>query len=517
VGLALVLPSIATANVITNLSAIPNPFSPNGDGMLDAATIYGQVAVPVDSLRLAVRNDSGTETWSLSVESLGAGSYEWEWDGRTSGGETFSDGVHRLTAVAYVGGSVADSVDRLVSTDLFAPRIVDFHQIRSSFAPDADLWNLAGLRFGIETGGPASDTTRVRILDVSGSPVLNVGGFGGAAGETTFYWDGRDEAALLVVEGSYAFEVRAADEAGNEDVQAGLVYVDLGAPLVGADADTVFAHAFPETLSGWAEDPSGVEAVFLRSSPGDWEELDVTGGESVVWSHVVGDSSDADGWYEVFVKARDVFGHETDSVRVVVGKAGSGPIHVDSRIADGDTVFADGDLVEIESEWDRSGYEIEASFVQLDSNFQEGWETVEDEGDGSYRISYPVSTANARENAVGLPIRIRATHVFRADSAFVWVELRNESAEPESVDRLTLDRNIFNPDLEEDVTIAFPSAEAGATLEIYTVLGERVWWDRVAGLTSVVWNGRNSEGDLVASGVYLVRLGESVRKVGVVK
>jgi hypothetical protein len=48
-------------------------------------------------------------------------------------------------------------------------------------------------------------------------------------------------------------------------------------------------------------------------------------------------------------------------------------------------------------------------------------------------------------------------------------------------------------------------------------MGERVWSRDVGGLTSAVWDGRNSDGELVASGVYLVRLAGTVRKVGVVK
>jgi hypothetical protein len=107
--------------------------------------------------------------------------------------------------------------------------------------------------------------------------------------------------------------------------------------------------------------------------------------------------------------------------------------------------------------------------------------------------------------------------VFRTDFTSVQVELRNEPVQPPAPSRLTLDRNFFSPIEDESVTIEFPPGDAGARLEIYTLMGEQVRsWD-VEGDTSVTWDGRNSEHDLVASGVYLVRCGSEVRKIGVVK
>jgi flagellar hook assembly protein FlgD len=515
-GLA-VVPAAAAADVITSLSAIPNPFSPNGDGMLDQTTIHSALATGVDSLRLTVRSEAGTQTWTLGLGLLAAGSHSWVWDGKTSAGETFADGIHRLIAVAYSGGAVADSVTRLVSTDVSVPRIVNFQAIRSSFAPDAQLWNVTGVRFGVETGGPAADTTRVRVLNSSGSSVVTLGGFRGARQETTFYWDGKNASGAVSAEGTYSFEVRAADEAENTHVQAGLVYLDRGAPSVKADPDTLRTTAFPDTLRGQATDPSGVESVFARKNPGAWGALSAAPGDTVRWEYVFDDTSDADGWYTVFVRARDIFGHQSDSLRVVIGKAGSAPVHVQSRITSPDTIFANGDTVRIETEWDRAGYRVRANFLEVDSKYTTGKETVVDEGDGRYWISYKVNTANTHADGLGLPIRITATHIYRVDTAFVWVELRNASVQPPPTDRLSLDRNLFNPEGGEDLTISFPSTAPGDRIEIYTLMGERVWSRGVGGLTFVVWDGRNSEGDVVASGVYLVRLGEDVRKIGVVK
>ncbi|MCK4547586.1 MAG: hypothetical protein KAW17_09115 [Candidatus Eisenbacteria sp.] len=517
-GLFAAVPAVTQGQVITSLGAIPNPFSPNNDGMLDQTTVSLQTSVAVDSVRLVVENAVSAQIWTLTSPALTAGGFSWVWGGTTSTGVAFSDGIHRLAAYAFDAGAVCDSAVRFVSTDVASPGIVGFQQVRSSFAPDAELWNLTELRFGIVTSGPAADTTLVRILDPGGSPLVSLGGFRGEVAETTFFWNGRDADSLLLDEGSYLFEVRANDEAGNSDAEIGPVYLDLGSPVTVVSADTVFSTAFPETLSGWTADVSGVGEISIRAGgEGEWEDLEIAGGDSVAWLCVFGDTLDPDGWYQVQVRARDVFGHEADPVVVVLGKAGMVPAHVQSAVAGPDTVFADGDEIEILSQWDRAGYEIGADFSEIDSQYVPGGESVIDNGDGTYTISYFVSVTNSRDNAEGLAVRIRATNVYRTDSTLVRVELRNEVAPPPPPEKFALDRNLFNPEDGDGVTIRFPTAGSGERVEIYTLVGERVWLEHVSGLTSVIWHGRNSDGETVASGVYLVRLGADVRKVAVVK
>ncbi|MCK4631751.1 MAG: T9SS type A sorting domain-containing protein, partial [candidate division Zixibacteria bacterium] len=67
--------------------------------------------------------------------------------------------------------------------------------------------------------------------------------------------------------------------------------------------------------------------------------------------------------------------------------------------------------------------------------------------------------------------------------------------------------NPFNP----STTLSFHLATSGkATIEVFNVLGKRVAvpFDGVAqaGTTDVVWDGRNSEGEVVSSGIYFYRL-----------
>jgi Zn-dependent metalloprotease len=76
---------------------------------------------------------------------------------------------------------------------------------------------------------------------------------------------------------------------------------------------------------------------------------------------------------------------------------------------------------------------------------------------------------------------------------------------------VTAYNNVFNPMKGQQAILKWSVASAGRmTMTVFTVIGERVTTiidEQVpAGLGSVNWNGRNSAGNYVASGVYIVRV-----------
>ena len=93
-------------------------------------------------------------------------------------------------------------------------------------------------------------------------------------------------------------------------------------------------------------------------------------------------------------------------------------------------------------------------------------------------------------------------------AAFMDAEAQQLTAIPS---RIVLDQNSPNPfNATTRIRFGLP-ATARVTLEIYNVRGERVATllqdeQRPAGYHSVVWNGTNHAGRLVASGVYLCRM-----------
>jgi flagellar hook assembly protein FlgD len=90
-----------------------------------------------------------------------------------------------------------------------------------------------------------------------------------------------------------------------------------------------------------------------------------------------------------------------------------------------------------------------------------------------------------------------------------------------------LSKNIYRPAKGEDLGISFKASEDGrVAVRVYTLSGELVQpvfeSEVKAGLWyQTNWNGRNSEGELVASGVYFVSVKgagvKSIRRVIVLK
>lgn len=106
---------------------------------------------------------------------------------------------------------------------------------------------------------------------------------------------------------------------------------------------------------------------------------------------------------------------------------------------------------------------------------------------------------------------------YRVTAVNVWEEESGASAPgettgtgdstPSCVVLLGAHPNPFNPSMT--ITYSLPS-EMGVSLDVYTVLGQRVRTllvgRQTAGRHSVLWDGRDAAGQTVASGVYLYRL-----------
>ncbi len=85
--------------------------------------------------------------------------------------------------------------------------------------------------------------------------------------------------------------------------------------------------------------------------------------------------------------------------------------------------------------------------------------------------------------------------------------------------------NLFDPTKGEQVTVNYAVVPGHVLIRLYTLQGRMVRTlvneDKTAGSHSVLWDGRTADGDIVASGIYLVRLETEalaqVKKIAVVK
>jgi hypothetical protein len=177
-------------------------------------------------------------------------------------------------------------------------------------------------------------------------------------------------------------------------------------------------------------------------------------------------------------------------------------------------------MITISTRWDAAGYDVDADFSRVDSDFDPDDVGVIDSGGGIYLVTYTTSVSNTLLPVAGERVLLTATDAFarsaRDSTAVVWVAQGSED-----VEAFTLDRNSFDPTAGETVTVGLGAGTGDSTVEVYAASGALVRTLEVTGASSVTWNGRNDDGDVLASGVYVVRIrtgaGSAVRKVAVVK
>ncbi len=540
-ALAVVLLSMAAfpaaADVITNVGAIPNPFSPNGDGALEETSVYytlsqgGTVVVTVlDSESQFVRE--------LSRENEGPGGYSHVWNGRLEGAvEPEPNGLYYFEIHAMIEDEV---VLAPVVLDTIAPVFRSFTAAPSRFSPDGDgVSDSLFVSFGIESVD-ATDQVAVAILDTDGGLVAAL--LSGAGIDTAgVFWDGTPDARDAAPDTFYLASIVARDAALNERRGSVLVDLDTEAPAFDAhytvvNEETLDVVAFEsdgDTLRGWAYDRAGVDSMEISLDDTTWVGLVLTGDPGpakVEWKGEVECVECAvDVPYEtvtVHVRAydgtptADGHGHTATSSFDVVFDP-EGPVWVSSEVTDDDNRYSNGETITISSDWGIAGYDVTADFGLVDSEYEAGSEQVADEADGTYTITYTISDENTTLTTALVRVPVTASEVLHAvtdTEEGVLVEVVEPAVEPS---RIAVDRNSFDPAIGEDVTIDLGSASADATVDVYNMVGTLVRTLDAEGGTSVTWAGDNEDGEIVASGVYFLRIQtddeDLVRKVAVVK
>lgn len=542
---ALILGALAhcsSAELISDVGAIPNPFSPNGDGVYDEIvlryTLAEQAWVVVaveDSLETIVR-----QFWSGEQE---PGEYQYVWDGRDDWGTLLDDGAY--TYVIDAAG--VREVEVVVVLDTVPPAVGDLLVAPSRFSPDGDgASDSLHVSFTVDSDEP-TDAVSVGVEDTSGGSVRLL--FSGSGTDSVaVFWNGRDDAGVDAPDTLYVVIIETSDVAHNFSSAELLVDLDRDPPALDVTLpDTsliVVAVAGGDTvLTGWAYDRAGVRLLEISTDGETWESADTTPDPvvagKIAWEYAVACTAcmgrQTDETLSVRVRAydgvatADGLGHvNTDAdphpmreFDVVFDVAA--PEHGSSDVTDNDTVYSAGETITIRTDWDANGYDVEAFFYQIDSEFDPEEVQVTDEGAGGlYTVTYTLSDDNSYVFSTPRRVRITASDYFHtvADSGVTVTVQEGGGGSYE----ITVDENFFNPNLNETARIGLGAYSGAVSIEIYNLAGAlvRVIQEDVSGDDSAVfWNGENDGGEVVASGVYLLRIvtdrEEQVRKVAVVK
>jgi flagellar hook assembly protein FlgD len=527
----------ARADVLSNVGVIPNPFSPNADGVFDSTAVFYTLA-DTAAIVVSVADSSLADILTVWSGWEHQGDHRHYWDGTVSG-QPALDGeyVFVIEAIPSQGG-VEEAAFRF-TLDTTRPTVSSLDVLPSRFSPDGDGVG-DSLRIVVRIGLSApEDETSVTIREPDDDQIrvlLEDAGVDSAS----LHWNGRTESGALAADGLYYVRVRTWDDAGNASSAGALVDLDTAPPSLGADWADPDVHEVRTAdtlavLSGWAYDRAGVVDVEVSTDDATWDDASFAGPDTVRWQHSFACASCVPGSEDETAHARvrardgtataDGQGHVNSGTttppvltfNVVFDVAG--PVHESTTVQGGNATFTPGQTIAISTRWDAGGYSIEADFSAIDSGFDPSDVTVIDPRTGTYTVRYTISAGNTLVPVHDARVRLTATDAFERatiDSSLVITVLPSVG-EPGA---LGLDANAFDPGNSETVTVSFGPGTGTGKVEIFNMAGTlvRVLASEAA---SVDWDGKNGAGETVASGVYLVRIRrgavEAVRKVAVVK
>lgn len=542
--LLVVLPRPASSEIISGIGVIPNPFSPNGDGVYDSTAVYYSLSDSAQ-IELTVLDSTMAGVAVLPAGWEKAGEHRHWWDGSVgeAGRLPVADGDYWFHIEATPVGAGAEEAYFRFVLDTTAPAVADLLVMPSRFSPDGDgVGDSLLVCFTVEIGTP-EDWVAVAVIDSLDEVVTELYRASGAD-SVSVHWNGTDGSGSAVDDGLYSIHIETSDPAGNSLENQVPVDLDIEPPHLGVGfPDTALAEVRVDStetiVQGWAYDRAGVVRLEISPDGEDWEELAFSASDTsdaVLWAVSLACTAcvvdTLDEKTAVFIRGYDGcatsggHGHVNSSTSAIpvlsfdVVFDVAGPQHTSSSIMDADNTYLNGETVSITTSWDDGEYDIEADFSSVDSEFDSENVRVVDNGSGLYTVTYTISQENTLAPLGNVAVPITATDYFdrQASDSSLTVNVEESPGLPEG---FSLDRNRFDPTDAEYLTVGVGDYLGDVSVEIFNLAGTLVKTLKQTGGSPVVWYGKNASGDVVASGVYFLRIatdtGEAVRKVAIIK
>jgi len=171
---------------------------------------------------------------------------------------------------------------------------------------------------------------------------------------------------------------------------------------------------------------------------------------------------------------------------------------------------SDSVTVEVKVEGEIVTWDIWVYFVngRIDSSFADDYILDHPLLSGVWRQDLPLFgdtrlITSAQEEAVVFELRVRDQYgrLATAQTSITII----------SMNRMKLDRNVYEPDRQEPLAIQFKlSSNRVARLDVYDIAGTHISKlseaDYLAGWNTYYWDGRTSGGMLAGSGVYIITI-----------
>ena len=298
---------------VSSAAVSPDPFSPNGDGHGDVATL---TYVPAEggNARASVINGDGTVLRRLTGwTAVTAASQGVRWDGRVGSSSDLgpaAEGVATLLLELRDVAGNTTSVRRSVTVD----RTLALTSLsRTTFSPNGD-----GVHDAVTLGFRLTRAAEVTVTAVrSGSTVriMRLGRLGSGARSVT--WDGTLGGGGTATSGAYSLKVTADGAIGVTSASRALT-VDIAAPRIAAPATASVAYGKTAKLSYTARDAFS-RVVKVGATVTDAQGR-VVGKVALGWvkqgvTHVCAWKPKARGGYTVTFRAVDLGGNRQAAVK----------------------------------------------------------------------------------------------------------------------------------------------------------------------------------------------------------
>lgn len=501
-GALIAVSTAGAAPEISDLQVRPNPFSPNADGVRDTTTVSfvakgdsATVLVSVGVTRVIGEVGLGTIFGPQTVPADSTVSVPW------SPG-SIGDGLYRFD-VSVLQGTQEVNDSAFTEIDTQAPGLTLLAPTPNPFLPGKDNTVDRLMTFGGSVTTTDSTTETYFVTSFGGNFADSLSRFSGA-GAFNVTWNGAHSDSATKPSGLYALEARSVDGGGNATIRTTSFTIDRIAPEF-LMADTLITSSFPLRVEGIATDNDRVVAITVKyNSDAGIVAVDSMGaqGTEVAFSTLVEDPLPTPGYRKVTFFAQDEAGGSGTKV-VTIGYDTVIPILNSTTVVSGNGPFEEGDRIQIRTLWNSPALTVLGNFLNLDSRWSTGRETVVNEGNGSYLISYEISRQNVNPSGsknIFIQASTQNNRVPIAARDTVAVLYSASASEA----TFALSRNHIDPGLGETVTIESPGAVDGIKVQIYNIQGARV--RELEGIGSVVWNGKTESNAIAASGTYWLHI-----------
>jgi flagellar hook assembly protein FlgD len=515
---AVCVPAFATPSV-DGIQVRPNPFSPNGNGSQDNTELFFTPAGAGDSVLVTVSvfRDAGNVFLGelLSNVSLPSGvAAQVVWNPGV-----LADGLYRFE-IEVTDGSETIMAPAFVEADSSPPSLF-INSIQPNpydpAAPPPD--NALSIFFTVAT---TDSSTLTNLIVRQGTVVEDSLGSVADAGLHSLTWDGQRTNGTPAPSGIYQIFAEARDLAGNSSSASQAFTVDRNAPEFIFESDSLQTTSFPFVFDGLVADNDRVVDVRVRFDPDtNFVAVNSMGSpaDTVDFTVIVDDAAPEPGFRTFTVRAFDDVGHTADQEFVLAYDTVL-PVNVTSFLVDGSGPYHEREVVRIRTQWNLDSLHVTGNFSDLDSEWRGGEETVVNEGNGFYLVSYELSRSNTRPPA-NRRVLIRAATVTDSipNGILAATDTVLVALAAGAVAEFRVDRNLLDPMTGDVVTVEAPEETDPLEVEIYNLTGARV--RKLEGTGEVAWDGRTEEGAMAASGTYFLRLqsnsAEEVRRLVVRK